>query len=161
MGSSPVSLLDQNYEYINWKITQSGFEDQCLLGLISFTMSQSFKVSRLISGTMTEFIIREQHDSVTRRLHFSYIGGQFTFICNKMSGSGQMGEYYRDVATGILDANLRVAPFFKDAELWFLGYNHGWQAGLDRWSNVALNAMQCSSTPKHESSPGLSSRVNK
>merc|ERR1711971_634297 len=69
MGSSPVTLLDQNYEYINWKITKSGFEDQCLLGLISFTMSQSFKVSRLISGTMTEFIIREQHDSVTRRLH--------------------------------------------------------------------------------------------
>jgi len=112
---------------------------------------------------MTEFIICEQHDSVTRRLHFSYNGGQFTFICNKVSGSGQMGEYYRDVATGILDANLRVAPLFKDAELWFLGYNHRWQAGLDRWTNVALNttsSVEATKAPKHESSPpSLSSRV--
>ena len=32
--------------------------------------------------------------------------------------------------SGILDANLRVAPCFQDAELWFLGYNHSWQVFL-------------------------------
>jgi len=113
---------------------------------------------------MTEFIIREQHNSCTRRLHFSYNnGGQFTFICNKVSGSGQTGEYYREVAAGILDANLRVAPFFKDAELWFLGYNHGWQAGLDRWVNEAFNNVNESTlaikAPKRKSS-SWSSRAN-
>lgn len=127
-------------------------------------MSQSFKVLRPVAGTMTEFVIREQHNSSTRRLHFSYNGGQFTFICSKVSGSGQTGEYYREVATGILDANLRVAPCFKDAELWFLGYNHGWQAGLDHWVNEAFNNVNDSTikaikAPKRKSS-SWSSRAN-
>merc|ERR1712004_719704 len=102
-------------------------------------MPQSFKVSRPISGTMTEFNIQEQHDSTKRRLQFTYNGGQFTFVCQKVSGSGHIGEYYKEGAAGILDANLRVAPCFQDAELWFLGYNHSCQAGHDRWINEALD----------------------
>ena len=52
-------------------------------------------------------------------------GGILQGSCNRWSKL--MWEHQQWPHPGILDANLRVAPCFKEAELWFLGYNHGWQ----------------------------------